>query len=422
MRILRPVFFFSFALIAAPVAALPPDFSKYVALGDSFMAGVVSNALVESHQERSIPALIARQAGVAGFQQALVSEPGIPSELTLVTLGPAAVILPKSGVPGGPRNGGLSGSYHNLSIPNSTAGDLVTRTGDAGGMHDLVLRGKGSALEQAVALKPTLVTLWTGNDEVLGAVLRGRAVDGQTLTPTATFRANFQQIVQRLRTAGAQVIAGNVLDVTALPFATTVRPHVVDGTTGEPVRLDGNLVPLLGPSGPLTAGTLVTFVAAPLISQGTGVPTSVGGKGTPLPDEVILDPAEQALIRERVAEFNRAIEEVCLAAGVPVVDIQGFYTEFVRRGQLVGGIHITNFFLTGGFWSFDGVHPTELGYALLANEWIDEINAAGGQIAPATLAPYLKSEPRTTTSQRPGPFFWTAEAQQALREMFGRRP
>src|SRR5262249_28921818 len=154
-----------------------------------------------------------------------------------------------------------------------------------GGMHDLVLRGKGTALAQAVGLKPTFVTLWIGNDEILGAVLRGRAVEGLTLTPAETFRTNVQGIVKTLRDAGATIMVGNVLDLTTMPFATTVKPYVVDSITGIPVKVNGANVPLIGPSGPLTEGTLVTLAASPLLAQGIGIPTSAGGNGAALPDE-----------------------------------------------------------------------------------------------------------------------------------------
>jgi hypothetical protein len=378
-------------LLCAVPSSAQPSFSQYVAVGDSFLAGVVSDALVESHQARSIPALIAQQGGAPSFNQPLVAEPGIPAELTLLSLAPTALIAPKSTVPGAARV--MTAAFHNLAVPNTTANDLATRFTDNGGMHDLVLRGRGTALAQAIGARPTFATVWVGSDEILAAVRRGRAVEGQTLTPAATFRAGFQTLVTGLRSAGATVVAANVMDLTLSPFATTLKPYVTDATTGEAVRLNGALVPLLGPNGPLPEGTLVTLVASRLISQGDGVPASMGGKGTPLPDEVILDASEQAQIRARIADFNRAIEEVCQAAGVPLVDAHAFYEAFVRSGQAIGGILVTNQFLTGGFWSYDGVHPTELGYAMLANEWIAAVNSTGASLSPVALAPYLGAEP-----------------------------
>ena len=49
-------------------------------------------------------------------------------------------------------------------------------------------------------------------------------------------------------------------------------------------------------------------------------------------------------------------------------------TNLGTRGIPVGGVTFTSAFLTGGVFSYDGVHPTQLCYALVANEFIAAIN------------------------------------------------
>src|SRR4029078_8817592 len=111
------------------------------------------------------------------------------------------------------------------------------RTAHAGALHDISLRGMGTQVQQAIALRPTAITLWIGNNDVLGAALRGRAIDGVTLTPTAVFRAPCGQIVAALKTTGAFIVAANLPDVTTIPFVTTLRPFVTNPSTGEPVLI-----------------------------------------------------------------------------------------------------------------------------------------------------------------------------------------
>src|SRR5256885_4607876 len=127
---------FAVALLALGWAAAPgaaqTNFTTYVSVGDSLAAGFESNSLVVTHQNRSVPALIARQAGVQGFQQPLVSEPGIPAELTLVSLVPVPVVAPKSASTGAPRNLTLARPYNNLAVPGATSVDALTRTTDHG--------------------------------------------------------------------------------------------------------------------------------------------------------------------------------------------------------------------------------------------------------------------------------------------------
>ena len=418
------------ALFAAAPAGAQTNFTTYVAFGDSLTAGMSNGALVETHQRRSYPALLAAQAGASAFEQPLISEPGIPTELTLVTLIPP-VISAKAAKPGAPLRLELARPYNNLGVPSAKVSDLLTRVTDGGGFHDLILRGRGTALAQGLSLKPTMVTLWIGSYDLLGAVVSGRAIEGVTLTPLASFKAAFQSVVDAIKASGAPAVAANLPDVTTIPFVNTIQPVVVSPTTGAPVRVNGQTVALIGPNGPLPANSLITLAAAPLLLKGDGIPAALGGTGRPLPDEVILDLGEVAAIRERVAQYNQVIAEICQGADIPVLDIHAFFANVAAQGYMVGGITLTNAFLSGGLFGYDGVHPTDLGYALIANEWIRLINSRGGQLTEVNLGPYLgvasasagrataRSDAHVTMAGGRAPWTaFTAEAYDALRAAF----
>jgi lysophospholipase L1-like esterase len=425
-----------FALPAAAGAQAPqtPNFATYVSVGDSLAAGFVSGALVETHQANSVPALLARQAAASDFQQPLITAPGIPPELSLEGLLPLPTIVRRPGL-GAPRNIALPRPYNNLAVPGTTLINALTLLTDGGGLHDVILRGRGTQLAQAVALRPTFVTLWIGNNDVLGAAVNGRAIDGVTLTPAPAFRAAFQTAVTALRGTGATVVAANLPDVTTIPFVTTLPPVVLNPLTSQPVIVNNQTVPLLGPGGPLSPGTLVTLGASSLMAQGIGIPAALGGRATfsggaclgCLPDEVVLDPGELAVIRARVETNNQAIREICAAAGVPVVDINGLLRDLAQRGRVVGGITLTSAFLSGGIFSYDGVHPTDLGYAVTANEWIRVINENGGSLDPIDLAPFLglagaqaaEARAQAASGRRPA-FEFSLEAYESLRQVFPR--
>jgi lysophospholipase L1-like esterase len=418
--------------LPALCTAQAPSFGTYVAIGDSLSAGFVSGSLAENHQANSVPALLARQGGAADFQQPLVTQPGIPPELTLVGLSPSPTLVRKAGL-GQPRNLGLNRPYNNMAVPGTTLIDALQRLTDGGGLHDLILRGRGTQVSQALSLRPTLITVWIGNNDVLGAAVNGRAIDGVTMTPAAAFRSAFQSLITAARGTGATVVAANLPDVTTIPFVTTVPTVVVNPATSQPVLVNGQTVPLLGPNGPLPPGARVTLPATALMAQGIGIPAALGGRAVfgegpircsnCLPDEVVLDPGELAVIRARVADNNAAIAEICRAAGVPLVDINGLLTEFAASGRIVGGITLTSAFLTGGIFSYDGVHPTELGYAITANEWIRVINQNGGQLEPVDLSPFLRVT--TATAREAADAFgaqpaaeYSLEAWEGLREIF----
>ncbi len=377
-------------LVAAPALAQQPTLANYVALGDSLTAGVVNGSLVETHQKSSYPALIARQAGLTPFQQPTIAEPGNPAELQLVSLLPSTIISPKAPSPGAPNNTAVPRPYNNLGIPTANTPDYVSKTTDGGGPFDLVLRGLGPAVAQAVALRAAAYTLWIGNNDVLTAVVQGRAIDGITLTTAANFRTAYNQIVTAVRATGGKLLVATVPDVTTIPFATTIPSVVVNPTTRQPVLVGGNPVPLIGPTGPLPPGTLVTLAASSLLARGVGIPTSLGGTGLPLPGDVILDQGEVATIQERVRVNNQAIKDIAQANGANVLDLNATYADFVANGRTVGGINFTEDFLIGGLFSYDGVHPSELGYAILANEWIGGLATAGIATLPVVnLAPFI---------------------------------
>jgi lysophospholipase L1-like esterase len=420
----------STTLLAAALAALAAsaqaqtNFGTFVAIGDSLAAGVVSSSLVETHQVNSVPALIARQAGVTDFQLPLIGEPGILPELTLVSLVPVPTIARKATANGAPKNLSLARPYNNLAVPGANLGNALSLVSDGGGFHDIILRGRGSQMQQAVALRPTAILVWIGNNDVLGAATSGRAIEGVTLTPAATFRSRYETLITTLKATGAFIVAANLPDVTSIPFVTTIPSVVTNPATGQPVVVNGQTVPLIGPNGPLPSGSRVTLAASPQLAQGVGIPSALGGRGTPLPDEVILDPSELSAIQDRVAQNNRAIQEICQAASVPVLDVHSLLREFTE-GRVVGGIRFTSAFLSGGIFSYDGVHASELGYAILANEWIKRINASGGQLPLIDLLPFTGAKPvaaAAAASERPPtpPFEFSEEAWESLRALFPR--
>ncbi|RMH19739.1 MAG: hypothetical protein D6696_09915 [Acidobacteria bacterium] len=368
------------------------DFSRYVALGDSLTAGFMSGGLLDEVQANSYPALIFRQATGAPaslFQQPTISPPGLPALLQLNSLVPL-VIAPAPGL-GVPTNLTFPAPYNNLAVPGATVDDLLNTRTDGGGLHDVILRGLGTQLEQALLLEPTFVTLWVGNNDVLGAATSGVVIEGVTLTPLAEFESKYRAVTDALGAAGAQLALANLPDVTAIPFVTAIPPVVVDPSTNEPVLIGGSPVALIGPEGPLVPGRdFVLLTASEALARGDGVPPALGGSGQPLSDHEVLSGDEVAAINQRIAEFNAVIAAVAGEQGAALVDANAIFRRIARSGLVLGGIEFTAEFLSGGLFSYDGVHPTPLGYAIVADAFIDAINEAyGGAIPPVGLGPFV---------------------------------
>ncbi|HET9212737.1 MAG TPA: SGNH/GDSL hydrolase family protein [Thermoanaerobaculia bacterium] len=369
------------------------NFSTYVAMGDSLTAGFSSGSLVKTYQVNSYPALLYRQATgkTTGFEQPLVSPPGIPGILRLTGLFPT-VITATPGL-GQPLNLNLPRPYNNIAVPGATLHDLLTKTQStsANDITDLILRQQGATqLQEGLALHPTFVTLWIGNNDALAAATSGIAIEGVTLTPPAQFTADYNTVVNAITAAGARMAVANIPDVTSIPFVTTIPRFLVNPRTNQLVLINGQPVPLIGPDGPLQAGDYVLLTASSELAQGRGIPVAAGGTGQPLSDNAVLSAAEVATIKAHVAAYNSTISSVASAKGLALVDANALLNNLAANGIAIGGIEFTSAFLTGGIFGYDGVHPTALGYAYIANQFIDAINAFyGADIPEVDLYPFV---------------------------------
>jgi lysophospholipase L1-like esterase len=384
--------FLALVLLVPAGAALAVDtgsanFTTYVSIGDSLTAGYTSNSLIQTSQKVSYPALIAQQAGVTDFQQPLVTAPGIPGILVLQSIvGFPPLISPSPGL-GAPANLTLPRFYNNMAVPGESVHSLLTVTTDNGGLHDLILRQKGlTQLQEALAQHPTFVTLWIGNNDALGAVLAGRVIEGVTLTPPASFQQDFQTVVGAIQATGAKMAIANIPHVPTIPFANTLSRFIVN-RQGQVVLIGGSPVPLIGPNGPLRDGDRVLLSASSELAKGNGVPQALGGSGVPLSDAAVLSIEEAKTINDRVDAFNTAIKAAADGAGAAYVDVSALQDTLATQGVEVGGIPFTAAFLTGGAFSYDGFHPTSIGYAFVANAFIAAINDKfGAHIPPVNLA------------------------------------
>jgi lysophospholipase L1-like esterase len=388
LKVLSGVLMLALLLAAGAASAVDTgtaDFSRYVAFGDSLTAGFSSGSLVQTFQANSYPILIYRQATgqTTGFEQPLVRDPGIPPILQLVSLVPRPVIAPKPGQ-GAPINLTLPRPYNNIAVPGAKVHDVVATK--FGGLHDLILRNNPNAppeqtftqLQEGLSLRPTFATLWIGNNDVLGAATSGIVIDGVTLTPVAQFEAEYRNIVNAITASGAKMALANIADVTSIPFVTTVPRFVTIPQTGQQVTL-------IGPNGPLQAGDFVLLTATASIAAGHGLPGQ-----PPLTNQEVLSASEVAAIQARLQAYNTIISAVANEKGAALVDENARLRQLATTGVSVGGVTYTSAFLTGGVFSYDGVHPTAMGYALIANDFIAAINDKfGGDIPPVDLFPFV---------------------------------
>jgi len=413
------------ALVAVPTFAArgSADFTRVVALGDSLMAGYEAGSLNNAHQDFSPAAIFARQVGTTDFQQPLISYPGVVPELQLVDVSKVPpTILPAPGQ-GAPLNLGLQRPYNNLAIPGAQLGDLMKFTGPdvpvtSNPYFSLILRGLGTAAQQAVALKPTFILMDIGNNDFLGAATHGTPA---LLTPKDTFSQQYNALLDFL-VAGApnagMVVSNLPANFLGIPFFTAVPPVVLNPATNTPLLVNGAPIYYITQSGGKTVqlgpGSYVLLTAAStgLLQQGYGIPAALKPVvplphvGEPLPDAVTLTADEAAAITQAVKDYNTIITTAAAQRNIPVADFSALFDR-MEAGLHIGPFAFNTSFIEGGLIGLDGIHPTEIGYTLGANEFIKTTNAAYGTDIPlASIYPLFQNNDNVFKIQGGQP--WTS--------------
>jgi len=367
------------------------NFTTTVFLGDSLSAGYQNGSLLDSQQVHGWPPLVAAQAGF-NIVQPLIAYPGAPNVLELVSIGPPPVTATAPGTTTGRDN--FAAVPTDLAVPGALVNDVlntVPLANPAAGqqqINQLVLGfpelGYGQAwtqLQQAVYAKPTTVFLWIGSNDALVADFSG---DPGSMTPVATFTTEYTNLITQLSTlTPAHLVIANIPDVTLVPYLTPAAVVLAEYSqaTGLPVAV---LSQLFG----ISAGDYVNPEGLTEIGN-----ILAGKQKGPVSGAGVLTAAEATTVRATVASYNQVIAQQAQSVGATVVDINALFTKVAASGVTINGYTGTTAFL-GGVFGLDGIHPTNTGYAVVANAFIDAMNSAiGTKIPDVSLTAAAATDP-----------------------------
>jgi hypothetical protein len=397
-------------LVVPPLAAAQtPNLSRLVVVGDSLSAGVQNISLLGTQQPNGYAALVAAQAGVP-LVLPLIQYPGLPNVLEITGFNPLPVIGAVPGtIPSQPRVN-PNQQPTDLAEPGATVAAALFAPSvlppPVGPWAQAVLESPAfptppSQVAEAVALNPTTVILWLGNNDALVPALVGSI---PSLTPVPNFTGAFQAVITSLAATGATLIVANIPDVTEVAFFTPItRISQVTGLpawwisnalgtgTGDYLRLNA-LTPALDILIGKTKGPLPVMCPLPY-------------PGFPAPNApCVLTAADAATIRAQVNSYNSAIATA--VASVPkatLVDVHSLIDQISQNGYNVPGRNLNTGYL-GGLFSLDGIHPTNTAYAILANQFIATMNTnLHTSIPPVNITPIAKRDPLVFNY---GPFFF----------------
>jgi len=420
-------------LVASIVATMPVvaaaqtvGLGRIVVVGDSLLAGFASGGLVRRGrmgQRDSAPALIARQARVS-LPQPYMSRPGFPPPLIIVDKNRNGVLDP-----GDVRRRGRGLGFrsqpgrepHNLAVPGervSTVLDAVKVAEVVGNVIDGDAKGRDimkavilgfplqedavSQVRLARDLEPSILLVWLGNNDILPMATRTDTGAGST---PADFGAQYRRFLDALADTGAPMVIANIPDVTAIPVLRRAAGEVTSCRDQGVVK-------------PVATTDLIS-----INMDRTLLPEPPCGR--------VLDSAEQAFVRQTVQAFNveigAAAVDIEQRRGIPVaiVDVFGLFDQFHQSGVDVrgnGSLVLTTRYL-GGLFTLDGVHPTRTAHALIANAFIDAMNARfGTTVAHVDVARVAERDRFVRSRFQPTgepPFGLIADDEDVVDEAFG---
>ncbi len=358
------------------------DFSNFVVSGDSLSAGYQNAQLLATSQVHGYANVIATQAGVS-LNLPLIPAPGYP-QITLEQ--DYAVVTGLNPIPRENNRQTLD-----VAVPGSPVAALIglpstcppDYTNPVYVMAQEILNPTCSAnpgpsqLQEAVALKPTTAILWIGANDVLLRLIYGTAT-----TDPLTFAEQYHLAASTMAHASGHLVVANIPDVTLTPYLSSIQ------TLAGIVKLP---VPEVEAVFGLHPGDMVTPYAFPLVE-------AMGTALTPLPDSdaqgpVVLRAATLNQIRADVIAYNIAIAIEAALDHSTLVDIYSLVNNLAANGIEVGGQKLTTAF-GGGLFSLDGVHPTNTGYAIIANEFIKTMNSSiAAGIPPVSVEQVSKTDP-----------------------------
>jgi lysophospholipase L1-like esterase len=372
-------------------AVSDPMFRRYVAMGNSITAGFQSAGIDDSTQQRSYAQLLAK-AMVTNFNYPQLNGRGCPppftNNITQTRVGGGTPTTCDLRVP---RNGLMN----SVAVPGARAEELLNNFGvpvsTSNALTTFFLGGK-TQVERMTEMQPTFVSVWIGNNDVLGSLTNtSNPGDPLFVTPGAVFDAQYDSIAAAVSATGAKAVLIGVADVSVIPYASKGTFYFcasanAAGACGVPPQLPPGL--FVSPScAPALAGGLgdTTLVPWPI-----GVPkilAAAQGATDTLDctvDTDVVSGSELAGLHAAVTGYNAHIQSVAAANGWayldpnpallaarsdPTIPLKVEPFPSIPPNPLVAPVTF------GTFFTLDGVHPSSLAHQVVASAIAAAINA-----------------------------------------------
>jgi GDSL-like lipase/acylhydrolase family protein len=384
-----------------PFADTPVDplFARYVSMGNSITAGVQSGGINDSTQQLSYAVVLAR-AMRSPFYPPLLNKPGCPPPYTNVWIGArvgggTATTCALREIPPNPPP-----YISNTAVPSAEVIDIYKNVDTAANANPLTqfFLGGLTQVQMMAKAQATFVSVWIGNNDVLGAATSStNPGDSTAITPVAVFQNRYDSMTSAVAAAkpkGAILIG--VANVTDIPFFSAGATYwaiknklALPDTFPTLFTVSANCAPgALAPGVGRGDTTLVPFpYGAALLAAAS--PPNNQPRNLDCADSVVavVTPPELRKLVGTLLAYNAHISAQATANHWayldpnPTLDSLKTVATAVRPFPRIGQPCSANPF--GTAFSCDGVHPSTASQKLIAQKLRAAINSAYTTAIPA---------------------------------------
>lgn len=403
------------------------DFTKYLAVGDSYTAGYSDGGLTLASQQYSYASLLARQFALvnpeAKFTQPLLEDGAGTGFLSLVNLDENGLPRTRRVKPASTRGrfinaAGCNGADTTYLYPRATS-TLPQNLGVPGlRLSQIAVAGLGNEanlnrinqfnpyferllpagdnrtyLQTVTVLAPgsTFFTFFAGVDDMLPYVVSGGACG--PLPVGTTLAQNARQILLQLTAGGRSGIIALPPSLVTLPILRLNNALTVQQRRQAAIQRPDYTLYVRAFNGAVQAASPDDYILPSgqrrlgrleqVVVNGTTQTVAYGDQLNPVSGADVLDYIEYGRIAGAMTQFRDELTSLNKSTfKLPLLDTNDAVFNQINEQININGVLYTPELVRGNFYSLDQFSLTPRGNAILANAFLREINKSYGSSIP----------------------------------------
>lgn len=364
------------AIDTPPFSMGEVDGSHYIALGSDYTIGLSDYGVSEEGQRYAFPYLLAQQmqkVNPMSFNQAYIPK-GYDNYWTISPpdsttnwdcMGNSSINLLESVSSNGlslPKVNGFE--YHNLGAPCIGVADIEKRQIECPYLNrfsDTAI----SYLQLVDGMKPSFFTLELGFDDVW----KYSTLNKELISP-AEFEQKYRKLLNTISLHTRKGVLITIPDLTLTPYLLASKSYFKNPETCEPVPYyiitDKGEKKQAGPYDYVSLYYIIKYLK--------NYPQIGASINTPIPEYITVDSAEVENLTAMTHAYNQIIFELGKEYQLPVFDLNKMLYNLKTHELVEDGVHFTDEYVFGGFYTLDGYSFSPRGNAMLTNNLIEVIN------------------------------------------------